>query len=164
MEWAQRVKANLTQINIVESARTAAVSTLPDMRARIFDDGLDRNGTSIGNYSTKPTYISKSQMRNTSGGRETRGGKSKFFSGGYAQYKQSLGQGPYDLRNFGILMRDFLAPQETTIPNGLKLTFKQQRNRDIAENYPQAWGFNPTERKEFNRIFTLELRKRIFDD
>ena|SRR5690606_36997513 len=163
MNFTDKVRARLTDINVQESLRVASIDILPVMRKRIFDEGKDRDGNSIGSYSTAPIYISKKEMSRTGGGRETKGGKTKYFEGGYKAYKQSLGRGEkFDLRNFGVMMRDFLAPQETVSGFSLKYTFKQKRSENIAENYPLAWGLSKSEIDIVQKTFTFELAKRLF--
>jgi hypothetical protein len=135
------------------------------MRERIFERGEGRDGEQISSYSTKPTYISKSQMRRTGLGTETRGGKSKKFTGGYAQYKRELnGTGNFDLRNFGVMQRDFQSPMEQVSGRKLQLTFKQDRSKAIAQKYPNAWNMNAAEREKFSKTFADQLKIKILDN
>lgn len=164
MEWAKQVRGRLNNINTQDSLRVAARTVLPMMRTRIFDNGKTPSGADIGTYSRTPLYIALEEMSKTSVGRSTRGGKSKYFPGGYAQYKSALGAKGFNLRNFGVMMRDFLTPLEIADGTRLVFRFKEQRNEDISNKYPQAFGFSPDERQRFNRIFTAELTKRIFRD
>lgn len=164
MEWAENVKKRLNAITVADAGREAARSVIPDMRRRIFDRGETPSGDQIGTYSTRPLYIDIQDMARTGLGRETRGGKSKYFEGGYAQYKAALGAKGFNLRNFGVMMRDFLSPMEIVSGTRLKLTFKQTRSEKIAAKYPQAFGFSPEERAKFNRVYRDELQKRLFRD
>jgi hypothetical protein len=75
-------KAILDDRNI----RTAFTSALAIHKPRIFQQGKAADGSKIGTYSSKPTWISKSrQARNT--------GKTSF-KGGYAEYKKDVGKNP----------------------------------------------------------------------
>ena len=166
MKWADTVKERLNDINVQESLRVAGRGIVSPMRKRIFDNGINSQGSPIGNYSTEPLYINKNQMRKTEGGRETRGGKTKFFAGGYKAYKDSLGDGgKFNMRNFGVMMRDFSTPKETLQGKTLILTFKEDRNKDIIEGDKRmqaALGMTTDERKDFQEDFTFELNKRLF--
>lgn len=81
--------------------RTALTTTLAVHKPRIFQQGLDANGSKIGTYGTNPISISKArQARNT--------GKT-YFKGGYAEYKSAIGknQGFVNLRNTDQMMIDY---------------------------------------------------------
>ena len=166
MEWATKVRQRLTDINIQESLRVAARDTIAEMGPRIFDRGQLPDGGSIGNYSTEPIYINKNQMVQKGGGRETRGGKTKFFQGGYKAYKQSLGRGNvFDMRNFGVMMRDFLTAKEVYVGKSIALEFKQERNKDIVasdKRMQAAFGLSRVERENFEKVFNFELSLRLF--
>lgn len=161
MEWTEKIRSRLNDVTVQNSLRIAALSVLPDMRVRIFDKGLTPEGNSIGNYSTKPTYLSIEQIRKQVGGRPSRTGKSRYYPGGYAQYKAALGSKGFDLRNFGVMMRDFLAPQEVKSGTRLILRFKEKRNQEIAEKYPQAFGMSSEEKATFQKVFQAELTKAL---
>ena len=77
------------------------------MVKRIFKDNKDINGNKPKPYSTKPMYASKATYSNFRlGGEETRGGKSKYFEGGYSQLKSESDRPPIDL--FGNLRDSFV--------------------------------------------------------
>ncbi len=162
MSFVEKVRERLNTLNVQESLRVAAIDIVPVMQQRIFEDGKTPEGNDIGKYSTRPLTIEKKDMAQTGGGVPS-GNDSKFFEGGYKQYKESLGRGEnFDLRNFGIMMRDFLTPKETVSGLSIKYTFKQQRNVDIAAKYPQAFGLSKSERDIFQKTFSFELAKRLF--
>ena len=76
------------------------------MSDRIFKDNKDINGNKPKPYSTEPMYASKATYSNFRlGGKETRGGKSKYFEGGYSQLKSESGRPPIEL--FGRLRESF---------------------------------------------------------
>lgn len=84
-----------------KNLRTAISTVLAVHKPRIFEQGEDVNGSKIGTYSTKAISISrKNQARQT--------GKT-YFSGGYAQYKSSIGKNPgyVILRNTDQMMNDY---------------------------------------------------------
>jgi hypothetical protein len=78
--------SDLNKLINSERAMIAAVnSVLVKHKTRIFQEGLAANNSKIGDYSTKPTYISVNrQAKNV--------GKTKF-EGGYREYKTLLGKG-----------------------------------------------------------------------
>lgn len=164
MEWTNKVRQRLTVVAMTDAGRVAARTVVKDMRKRIFDRGETPDGAQIGTYSTEPIYISLSQMSKTGPGRKTRGGKSKFFSGGYAQYKSAVGARGFNLRNFGVMMRDFTSPIEIAEGDRLRLTFGEERNQEISDFYPQAWGMSPSEKEKFTSLFVQELQKRLERD
>ncbi len=164
MNFAERTKAKLNETLVQESLQVAAIDILPVMRKRIFDDGLNKLGSPISQYSTRPLRIAKKDMSQTGGGVDA-GAGFKFFAGGYKEYKQSLGRGEnFDLRNFGVMMRDFLSPQQTLSGNSIKYDFKQKRNKDIAyePRYADVWGLSESEQSVFTKTFNFELAKRLF--
>lgn len=90
--------------NVVRSdrnLRTSLTTILAIHKQRIFSQGFDAKGVKIGQYSTRPASVSKSQQaRNT--------GKT-FFKGGYAEYKRAVGKNPgfVNLRNTDQMMMDY---------------------------------------------------------
>lgn len=81
--------------------RTALTSVMAIHKPRIFERGLDREGSQIGKYGTNPLSISrKNQARNTG---------HTYFKGGYDQYKQEIGKNPgfVNLRNTDQMMQDY---------------------------------------------------------
>lgn len=166
MKWTENVRAKLNDVNIQEALSVASRSVLGEMGPRIFDKGLTPQGTAIGTYSTRPLLMRKTDMAKTGGGENTLSPEHKFFSGGYKQYKESLGDGGiFNMRNFGVLMRDFYAPQERVSGKQLTLTFKQKRSADIINGDPRmqkALGMSKSEKVTFTKEFTFEFQKRIF--
>lgn len=104
--------------------RVAATTVLAPYKKRIFSEGKDAQGQKIGTYGTKPISISKkNQARQT--------GKT-YFSGGYAEYKNSIGKNPgfVNLRNTDQMMMDL-----GLIKNGANFAFGFQNdvNGDKSE-------------------------------
>jgi hypothetical protein len=165
MKFVDDVRARLTDINIQESLRVASRDILSDMGKRIFEQGQLPSGERIGNYSTQPIYISKKDMPRNAGGRDT--GKSRFYAGGYKEYKRAMGRGDnFNLRNFGIMQRDFLTAKETFDGKSITLSWKEDRNAEIVESdqrMPPAFKFSQSERTTFEETFNFELAIRLFD-
>ena len=87
--------------------RTVGISLLGDVKTRIHENGLASDGTKIGSYSTKPMYVSVKANVGRSFGRpigktglskfktgEKKGKDhtSRYFPGGYNQYKTVIGR------------------------------------------------------------------------
>lgn len=68
------------------------------MVKRIFKDNKDINGNKTKPYSTEPMYASVARYKGVRlGGEKTKGGKSKYFEGGYSQLKSESGRPPIEL-------------------------------------------------------------------
>jgi len=160
MEWTEKILAKISQQVGQDALRTAAISVLPTMRVRIFEKGLTPEGVPIGFYSRRPLFIENKDLASQVGGQPRPGGR--FYPGGYAEYKKARGSKGFDLRNFGIMMRDFLAPRETLSENRIVLELKEARNKEIAAKYPQAFGMSKEEKEIVTKVFVFELEKRLF--
>lgn len=166
MNWTDNVRARLTDVNIQESLRVAARDTIAIMGPRIFDRGERPDGSDIGTYSSSPLVMKETQMTKKGAG-EPAGEGERFFSGGYRQYKQQTGRNPniFNMRNFGVMMRDFLSGKETYSGKQVTVTFKQKRSIDIINSdrrMQKALGMSKTERENFSKVFNFEFQKRVF--
>ena len=86
------------KMRLEENFYEAVLNLHDSMVERIFVDNKDINGNKPKPYSTKPMYASKATYSNFRlGGKETRGGKSKYFEGGYSQLKSESGRPPIEL-------------------------------------------------------------------
>jgi len=114
-----------------KSLRTALTTTLAVHKPRIFDKGLDANGSKIGSYSTKPISIAKSkQARNT--------GKT-YFAGGYSAYKSAVGKNPgyVNLRNTDQMMMDYGIVQSGS---SYGFGFQNDDNHDKSQWMEEKYG------------------------
>lgn len=97
-------KGNVHYENVV---RTVALNALGDVKARIHQQGKASDNSDIGQYSTTPLYVSEKENPGKSFGRPIgKTGKSKFasgekagedhasrfFPGGYNEYKTKIGR------------------------------------------------------------------------
>ena len=73
---------------------TAASTTHAELIERIFDEGKKTDGSQIGTYSTKPTYIdpAKSPVKFAGKGKNGAKTKTKYFQGGYKQFRGEIGR------------------------------------------------------------------------
>lgn len=87
--------------------RTVATTMIADIKTRIHENGIASDGSKIGSYSTKPMYVGKKSNVGKDFGRpigktgksKFKGGKkkgedhtSRYFEGGYNQYKSAIGR------------------------------------------------------------------------
>jgi hypothetical protein len=83
-----------------KAMRTALTSVMSKHKPRVFQSGLDAQGSQIGTYSTNPISISKKNQARDTG--------QTFFPGGYAQYKQAIGKGgTVNFRNTDQMQMDY---------------------------------------------------------
>jgi hypothetical protein len=69
-------------------SQVTALDTVALIKRRIYK-GIDSTGRPFLSYSTRPIYVPKKGARLTpKGGREARGGRSVYYAGGYAEYKE----------------------------------------------------------------------------
>jgi hypothetical protein len=161
MEWTEKIRQKLAGVVVQESLEVAVRSVLPIMRERIFDKGLDSNGQSLGTYSTEPIYLRLEQMARIGGEYTVDVDGSRYWKGGYAEYKRSLGYNAYNLRNFGVLMREFLSPQMILEKNRIKFTWKTERNELLGEIFAHAFVLSASEKQVISDVFNFELTKRL---
>ena len=164
MTVLEEIQQAIKTENIVDAMRAASRSTLRESGNRIFDEGLDSTGNKIGEYSTKPIYISKKDSPRNAGEDK---GKSLFFPGGYKQFKGAIGRGEkVNLKLFGRLQTDYVTSQETTTGTTITYSLKDPDNvakKDYAEDHfkTKIWDLTKTEEKNLEKRFYFELRKRI---
>lgn len=138
----ERLKANLAAAvkRVLETQQRVVVESMlnlqADMIERVFDAGIDANGSKIGSYSTKPIYVSlagqSSQVRSSSlkgAGKYSRDPKfkngqprkSQYFPDGYSGYRAAVGRQnqKVDLRLTGSLLRSIQVGQtQSTVTLG----------------------------------------------
>lgn len=82
----------------------AVTITHDSMTYRIFEENKDYKGGSPKPYSKEPLWFSRSQLPREAG-RKTKGGKTRYFEGGYDQLKREISRKPLELNRF--LKSDF---------------------------------------------------------
>jgi hypothetical protein len=100
-EWDIVIRKVNDALKTDKAVRTGITTVLALQKQRIFVGGKDDENAQIGQYSTKPTSISKkNQARQT--------GKT-FFPGGYSEYKTAIGKNPgfVNLQNTSQMMMDY---------------------------------------------------------
>lgn len=127
--------------------RIVANSMLPIIRDRIHDEGKAADESKIGDYSTKPIYVSNNIGFGTLDGTGKTGRKvfsngeahkSKYFAGGYEQFKTEIGRNK--LGSVNLSLSGQLASQFTL----------------IATN--KGWGLGWNDTEKFTRAFALEKK------
>lgn len=96
---------------LAKATREAAFTAIGLYKRRIFASGSTRDGSRIGSYSSRPTYVSIAKSKRSTGSQvdnsklKPRGKnsnspkfkngkprKSRYFPGGYKEYRQDLGR------------------------------------------------------------------------
>lgn len=158
----------------------AAFTSASETQQRIFDKGMGSEGNSLKEMSTKPIYINPEnsprgfQAEGKTGKKEFKSGKrkgqkyvTKYFSGGYKQYKQVIGRANKYLQNFGRLRSDMAAGLTALNPvnNSVEWGPKSQDNIDKILGLQRRKGaiLSPTkqERELFTDTFRYEVNKII---
>jgi len=89
---------NAYELKLQKNFYEAVLELHDEMVVRIFTDNKDINGNKPKPYDTDPMYASINSYRGVRlGGKKTRGGKSKYFEGGYSQLKSESGRPPIEL-------------------------------------------------------------------
>lgn len=154
----EKLVKRLTNDQLIKERVTvvAANRTLADYKDRIFNDGDATNGSKIGDYSTKPFYAGKSQLKGLPKSRfkpKGKDGKSAFKNGkkkvtrylskGYFQFRQTAGR------------------QNRTVD--LNLTGASAKTIQLGQaNGLVAFGFTDDKRREILEGNEKRFRKNVF--
>jgi hypothetical protein len=151
---------------------------------RIFNKGIGGNGSQLGKYSTRPTYISLSQMprkvspKGKFGETKFLNGKihkSAYFNQGYSEYKKAMGKGNGGNVNLwlsGRFRKGFansanpvkMITKGFSIIYSIKVTGANPDNKlnALFNKYPLAFKFTKGEKayvlKRFREIFINHMR------
>lgn len=156
-----------------KALRTAALDTHSAHADRIFGKGMAANGSAIGSYSTKPTYVgSKGSPKKLTpkgkggGGSKFKNGKprkSRYFGGGYREFRQTIGRKAdrVDLRLSGQMERDYKLSADG---DGFASGFSNPKNFEKAEGNEdhfkkKIFSLGREEIEDFVKVFEFELGK-----
>ena len=168
-------------VKAADEGKIAALNNLEaSLKTRIFTNGVDSGGGSIGSYSTRPMYVSiagaqaryGSQLKSSAltavgknGDTEFKNGKqrkSQYFQDGYAGFRAQVGRQnqKVDLNLTGNL-QDSL--QGGLTDKGLALAFINSEGARLSEHLEQRYGdvFQPTDEEVEEVLTTIE--DTIFD-
>lgn len=150
----------IAQVNKLRQTDRIMVATLTTVFAghkkRIYQQGKDANGGKIGQYSTKPTSISrKNQSRNT--------GKT-YFKGGYREYKSLIGKGSafVNLRNTDQEMMDYGVRiiGKNKYGFGFNNEFNFKKSNWNEEHFDkEIFAESQEDARTFDRVFQYELNR-----
>lgn len=154
--------------------REVATTMRAEMSVRIHSEGKNANDSDIGQYSTKPIYVSAKSNPGRSFGRPVgKTGKSKFqstgldhtsryFEGGYNEFKTAIGRnqlGKVNLSLSGQLSNQFsVIPTSEGYGVGWADTEKRERADHLENKYGKVWGLTPEEKKLSLMIVEKHLR------
>jgi len=141
--------------------RIVALTQLANMKVRIHQDGKAADGSAIGNYSTKPMYVSatsnignakkfgapvgKNGLSKFKSGKQK---KSKYFEGGYNQFKTTIGRnqlGTVNLSLSGQLDKEFTL---IATSKGWGLGWNDEKKLKRAKHLEKKYGkaiYQPTQ-------------------
>lgn len=159
-----------------EALFIAASDTVAKMAERIFEKGQSVDGRTF-NYSTKPISIKEVQSPKKIA---NAGKKSKYFSGGYKQFRQTINR-DYSRVNFRLnndFQSDFLnaeisraenkvgKPDMKVVDGEVRVTIKRQKNidkkRGLEKKYAaKIFEANDSERNNFRKVAKFEIEKRL---
>lgn len=143
--------------SMVQSIGTTLLS---DIKSRVHQQGLAADGSRVGAYSTKPMYVPVSKGGGApvgktgiavfkTGKRKGQLHKSRYYPGGYAQYRASIGA-TESLVLTGTLRNGFgLAPTTNGFMLGWTDVKLQQRVAALESKYGKPiWAFGPAEKSK----------------
>lgn len=133
-------------------------SMLAVTKERIFENGLDAEGNSIGSYSTKPISISRK--------RQPRQTRSTYFKEGYKQFKKEIG---FDPNKVNLVMSGQMRDDWSVIHlgnNQIGLGFRNELNSKKADGNEERFGkeiFSHSKEEDeiLDKVFEAEL-DRVF--
>ena len=130
--------------------KSAALTVLGEMRVRIHENGQAADGSDIGAYSVKPLYVNPNNSPRkfppagksgktvfASGQKKGQPHKTKYFSGGYGDFKSTIGRNPGKVNLFltGTMANQF-----------------------VVIETPQGWGLGWMNDLLTTRAFALEMK------
>lgn len=158
--------------------REVATTMRAEMGRRIHSEGKNAQGSDIGNYSTKPMYVSVSANPGRSFGRPIgKTGKSKFaggkkkgqdhksryFSGGYNQYKTAIGRNRLGKVNLSLSGQQASQFSIAETPKGYGLGWAnaemQKRAGYQEKKYGKIWGLTQQEKELANKIAQKKIQE-----
>lgn len=153
--------------------REVATAMRAEVSRRIHSAGKNSNDAPIGNYSTKPMYVSLSAVpkpkgvgRGKSGQTKFKDGsphRSKYYASGYLDYKTDVGRnklGTVNLSLTGQLSNQF-SVIATSNGYGLGWSNDEMYNRSQAlqKKYGQVWFLTEAETNLSNEIAQTQINK-----
>lgn len=156
--------------------RTVTTSMIGVVKNRIHEKGKASDGTVIGTYSKKPTYISlsasprkfrpKGKNSNKAVFKNGNPRMSGYFSGGYEQFKTEIGRN--QLGTVNLSLSGQLNSQLTVVPTSRGYGFgwpdreKLIRARALEKKYKKKiWALTEGERKQVSDITIKYFRNAI---
>jgi hypothetical protein len=162
--WGESIARRLTEQTVQDAMRTAAIDVLADASDRIFEKGLDSSNDTIGQYSTKPIYISKKNSPKKAGIEKK---STYYFPGGYKQFKSEIkGTSKVNLQVFGRLRNSYKASKEVVSGYSLKYELNSeesaQKKEWVEENFNKdIFSLTKDEIKTVQKTFQFELIRRL---
>lgn len=161
--------------------RETCNSIKPVVQTRIHKQGKASDGSAIGEYSTKPLYVSISHPGKSFGDPTGKTGKSvfssgekkgqqhtsKYFDGGYEEFKTEIGRNKIGSVNLSLSgqLNNQLAVTATASGFGLGWPNDEMLNRANAleaKYGKRIWALSPEEKNMCNEIAGAYIKKHVF--
>jgi hypothetical protein len=152
--------------------REVATTLQASNSERIHEDGKSVTGASIGNYSTKPRYISAAKSpkaitpKGKSPGRKVKNRKTRYYAGGYKAFRASIGRqtSSVNLSLSGKLSKEFGIIASGS--NSIDIGYTTKYAKDIAKGQEKRfnkkiWGVSREDKKVVNQIVNRFVKNRL---
>ena len=132
---------------------------------RVHNSGQSVNGSSIGRYSTKPIYVNpkNSPVKFTPKTRVKKNPKTRYFPGGYKQFRGSIGstEAPVNLQLSGRLKEDFgFVHEGENWALGFFSSYGEKLHHGLEEKYnKQIWGVTSEDEAIIDEITERYLKQ-----
>lgn len=179
IEYNRKLDRIISLIETENKPFRRAVQTVHTQRiTRVFDNGEKADGGKIGQYSTKPIYVSAKtygfsfagQGKNQARRSKDSPRKTKYFAEGYKGFRQFVKR-PVNFINLGLTydlrfdlsnsssrrvnMPDKVSPHE--YHERLKRPHNIEKVDGLENRFGNIFGFSQKERDDFGRIVQVEL-------
>jgi len=181
-QWIAKQQKFRAQLRLGKPLAIAARTVHSERIKRIFHDGLNSAGASIGNYNrTREIWMKNTELRRTNRGKSGRAEKTSYFQSYYAlKADQGFNPDVVNLRLTNDLQSDFanarLSKSDDSVPTDppikvsptlWKEELRRADNAEKVEALERRFGriFAPTkrERDEFQRVGELEMKKLLLE-
>ena len=172
-QWIAKMDARINELASDKLFAANIYNVLSISGPRIFEKGLNGNNVKIGTYSKRAIYVNPKTDSPKSFGVLGKNGKSTFkngnkhktryFSGGYKQFKGQIGKGTaVNLWLRGELKSDYYSQTLRKVNNGYDFILKKQINIDKVDWFKSRFSRNifkltKQERAKFEKDYKTEV-------
>lgn len=171
-QWVAKLDARIAELSDEKIMKAAILDITADVVQRVFVEGKNSKNTAIGRYSRKPIYVNpknspkKFSPMGKTGSRfkNKKSHKTRYFNGGYANFKTFIGKGDkVNLWLFGELRSDAASVALRKIQGGFDWRLKKDINQKKVEYLTKhfggtsIFGLTKDERTKFERNVRAEV-------